>query len=141
MYARPFVARHAASIASAAVRARTPRVARRLDESTWLEAARRLPADEVIAGTVTAGELVAFHERPPTPAGAVFVENVAYRSLPRDPSPVLHVYRRADAAERRPGVLFVHGGGWHDGPPDRHLPRGRFPGGGGGAPGGPPRPR
>jgi acetyl esterase/lipase len=36
---------------------------------------------------------------------------------------VAHVYRRHDPTTRRPGILFVHGGGWEGGHPFAHIRR------------------
>src|SRR5690606_2251661 len=33
----------------------------------------------------------------------------------------VHVYRRADVSERRPVVMFVHGGGWSGGHPFQQI--------------------
>ncbi len=55
-----------------------------------------------------------------TPEGAVFEENVPFgkgggREL------LLNVYRRRDTSERRPGIVFIHGGGFVGGHPLMHL--------------------
>ena len=58
----------------------------------------------------------------PPPAGARPMETVVYGTAGaegRDLS--AKVYGRADRTERRPGIVFVHGGGWAGGTPDFHL--------------------
>jgi acetyl esterase len=51
------------------------------------------------------------------PAGATDLK----RSVYNDGGQQLWAYGRADAADKRPGVVFVHGGGWGGGEPGYHL--------------------
>jgi acetyl esterase/lipase len=58
----------------------------------------------------------------PPPAGACPMETVVYGTAGAGGRELTaQVYRRADASERRPGIVFVHGGGWSGGTPDFHL--------------------
>ena len=56
------------------------------------------------------------------PAGAHDLERRVYGTAGAGGRPLdLWVHRRTDASERRPGVVFVHGGGWGGGGPQFHL--------------------
>lgn len=79
-------------------------------------------ADRMIFPTLSMGELVEFHRRPPTPDGWRFEPSVAYAAAPGRPL-VLHLYRPSDEGGSRPGVLFIHGGGWTGGHPFSHIRR------------------
>lgn len=94
------------------------------DSTTWLVELEEMPRDEVIPGglELTVGEWLDFHGVRPAPEGVVFEENVVYGSAGRGGRDlVAHVFRPADTTERRPGVIFVHGGGWAGGHPFMHL--------------------
>lgn len=91
------------------------------DETTFLGELAGMPADTVMPGGLRAGEVLAFHRRPPTPAGARYTAGLAYSSVPDGRVLRMHVYARSDSSERAPGVVLVHGGGWHGGNPAKHL--------------------
>lgn len=102
----------------------TPDIARSsggIETMAWMAASRRPPDDVVLPG-VTAGEWVQFLSRPETPKGSRYESAVTYgtagdggRTLP------LFLYARENPSERRPGVVFVHGGGWHNLHPFMHI--------------------
>jgi acetyl esterase len=54
------------------------------------------------------------------PAGARLVEPITYAS-PGGRDLALFLHRRADASERQPAIVFVHGGGWAGCGPGMHL--------------------
>lgn len=86
---------------------------------TWLEALRALEPDfdlgEAAPG-VTVADLLALHDRVEPPEGFRYDPAVVYgRDL------TLHLYAPVATAAARPGVLFVHGGGWAGGCPTWHL--------------------
>lgn len=91
-----------------------------VETMAWLRAAS-LPPDQVVAPGVTAGEWVAFLSRPATPDGAVYgVEQ--YGAADDGGRPLnLYLYCRANPAARRPGVVFIHGGGWQNLHPFLHI--------------------
>ena len=89
-------------------------------ESTWLAEFADVPDDQEILPGLTAGEFTAFHRRPADPDGAVFEQGVVYGHGGATPL-ALDLYRRADASERAPIVVFVHGGGWTAGHPWSHI--------------------
>ena len=86
-----------------------------LDEhrSTWLAFLGGL--DDRVAA-----EMAEFHLRPDTPVGTTFRRDVPYAGEP-DPARRMFLFARADPGERRPGVLFVHGGGWVEGHASMHM--------------------
>ena len=87
----------------------------------WLRAAY-LPPDEVVRPGLTAGQWLRFLARPETPEGAVYRSAVDYGRAGRGgPALRLYAYGRADVAERRPGVVFIHGGGWANLHPFLHI--------------------
>src|SRR5947209_1475830 len=58
-------------------------------------------------------DLIAFHERPGVPPGTVFHDRLVYSHAGPGGRPLhLFCFAAADPSERRPGVVFVHGGGW-----------------------------
>lgn len=93
------------------------------DESTWLAAEMRQPPEREVLPGLTVGELIAFHQRPPTPPGWVFEPSVAYARPTPGPPLAVHVYHPADPDVRRPAVVFVHGGGWTEGHPFSQIRR------------------
>ena len=75
------------------------------DESTWLADLGRKPAATVVAPGLTAGEVFAFHRRPPTPAGADYRPGVAYATRPTGGAPDAPVRTdRRDRTRTRCGV-------------------------------------
>ncbi|HET7572621.1 MAG TPA: alpha/beta hydrolase [Gaiellaceae bacterium] len=87
---------------------------------TWLEALRGLdPAFDLgeAAPGVTVADLLALHDRVEPPAGFRYDPAVVYDGGER----TLHLYAPVAPAAARPGVLFVHGGGWAGGCPTWHL--------------------
>src|SRR5579864_4746742 len=78
-----------------------------------------LDPEQVLVPGQTAAQFLEFHSRPETPRGARWMPGVVYSSPGRDLR--MHLYARADRRERRPGVLFVHGGGWREGHPLVHI--------------------
>lgn len=89
------------------------------DTSPWLRALAEDPDHEVVPG-VHARELHELHRRRPTPQGAVYREDVVYGEGGGRPL-TLKLYARARPGERRPAVVFVHGGGWASGEPSMHM--------------------
>ncbi len=88
-----------------------------IETTDWLAAAW-LPPDHVLAPGVCAADVVGFHQRAATPPGAEFRRGIIYGTAGeggRDLS--LYLYSRTDCTERRPVVIFIHGGGWRAGHP------------------------
>ena len=84
-----------------------------------LTALRGMPGEQIVDVGVTAAEALAVMTTPPPPAGTEYDPSVVYGSAGRGGRPLtMHLYRRADRTERRPGVVFVHGGGFHEGFPE-----------------------
>jgi acetyl esterase len=84
-----------------------------------LDALRAMPADQVVEPGVTAGDARTVMTTPPAPTGYVHEPNVVYGTAGRDGRPLtLHLYRPVDIATPRPGVVFVHGGGFQEGFPE-----------------------
>jgi|SRR5579884_362089 len=81
---------------------------------TWIEALRSLDPDAEAAPGFRAADFLALHDHLDAPPGAVRMDAVEYARVDGQPL-VLDVYARAGASERRPAVLFVHGGGWAGG--------------------------
>jgi len=84
-----------------------------------LEALREMPADQLVEPGVTAGDALAVMTTPAVPDGCVYVPDQVYGHAGR-PLP-MHLYRRADPTERRPGVVFIHGGGFIEGFPEMMI--------------------
>jgi acetyl esterase/lipase len=94
----------------------------RVLESGWLQDIATLPLGDEVTPGVTMADLLAFHTRPDDPSGATFHHNLAYgRGGPQGRSLFLSLYARTDPSERRPMVVFVHGGGWAGGDPWTHI--------------------
>jgi acetyl esterase len=56
------------------------------------------------------------------PAGSRPLETVVYGTAGTEGRDLTaYVHRRVDTSERRPGIVFVHGGGWAGGTPAFHL--------------------
>lgn len=96
------------------------------DESTWLVELTDRQRDEVVEGPgvlqLTVGEWLDFHGLRTPPAGVELVQNAVYGTAGaggRDLT--MHVYRPVDPSVPRPGIVFVHGGGWAGGHPFMHL--------------------
>jgi acetyl esterase len=83
----------------------------------WLTQGRA--DDEVVGPGLTMADWRAFLDRPPAPDGAAYRGPVPYTTDPRELK--LFVYARADVGERRPMVLFIHGGGWQGLHPFVHI--------------------
>lgn len=67
-------------------------------------------------------EMAVFHQRPPDPPGAHFRADQVYGTAGAGGRELtLDLYARTDPSTRRPGVLFVHGGGWAGGSTSFHL--------------------
>lgn len=97
------------------------RVSGAIETMSWM-AASRLPPDQTVLPDVTAGEWVQFLSRPPTPSGARYESAVTYGTAGRGGRPLsLFLYAREDRSERQPGVVFIHGGGWHNLHPFMHI--------------------
>lgn len=91
-----------------------------VETMTWLRAAW-LPPDHVISPGVTAGSWVEFLSRPETPPGATYsIERYGTAGAGGRPL-TLYLYGRQDPSERRPGVVFIHGGGWQNLHPFLHI--------------------
>jgi acetyl esterase/lipase len=90
------------------------------EDGSWFLDLHRVDADTDVGG-MTAGELAAYHSRPADPPGTAWVGGEVYRSVDgRDLR--LWGYRAAEAGgAARPGIVFVHGGGWIGGHPFMHL--------------------
>ena len=81
-----------------------------IEGSAWLEGMAEAPDAEAAPG-VTNAELLALHARPAGPPGAIYEQDVLYATV--DGLEItLDLFRREDTSERRPAVVFVHGGGW-----------------------------
>jgi acetyl esterase/lipase len=65
-------------------------------------------------------ELPEIFRTPPPPAGVELRERVAYGTAGRG-GRELHLDLYAAPGERRPGVVFVHGGGWQNGQACQHI--------------------
>ena len=89
--------------------------------STWLQALRELdPAlslDEVAAG-LTAGDVLALHDQIDAPPGFRYQPAAVYDA---EHGLTMHLYAPEQPEPPRPGVLFVHGGGWQGGCATWHL--------------------
>jgi acetyl esterase/lipase len=94
-----------------------------MTEQTWIEGLRKLDPDldlGPVASGVTVRDLLALHDRVAPPPSFHYDPRAVYRSVDgRDLS--LHLYRPHDTALARPGLLFIHGGGWTGGCPTWHL--------------------
>jgi acetyl esterase/lipase len=88
-----------------------------IDAERVLHGLRAMPADQVVEPGVTAGDALAVMTTPPVPEGCVHDPDVVYGTGGGRPLS-MHLYARADASERRPGVVFVHGGGFQEGFPE-----------------------
>jgi len=91
-----------------------------LGESAWLDGLRAADPETTVAGSVTMADIVALHSRRRTPRGARFQLRVPYGTAGGRPL-TLSLYARTDPGERRPAVVFVHGGGWTGGDPYFHI--------------------
>lgn len=75
--------------------------------------------DSEIAPGVTVRDIRRFLRRPPTPSGFAYRTDVVYgRAGGADLTLDLYV---PTAGPPRPGIVFVHGGAWHDGGPGAHV--------------------
>ena len=89
------------------------------ERKSWLSFLGQAGSDQP---TEDAERVIAFHQRPGTPAGASFRDGVEYvRAGPTGRPLHLFLFGRTDSTERRPGVVFVHGGGWQEGHPYMHM--------------------
>jgi acetyl esterase/lipase len=80
---------------------------------------RSLPSDHEVGPGVRAGEALELMTVPPAPEGCVHEPERAYGTAgPGGRALTMHLYRRADPTERRPGVVFIHGGGFWEGFPE-----------------------
>jgi pectinesterase len=87
----------------------------------WMDAAK-LPPEQEVAPGLTASDFVKFLSRPPTPPGVEYEGAVQYGTAGAGGRPLrLFLYRRSDVTERRPGVIFIHGGGWTGMHPFTHI--------------------
>jgi acetyl esterase len=71
-------------------------------------------------GGISMREMVAFHARPPDPPGTEWLPGVVY-AAPDGRELRLWGYRSLGVGAPRPGIVFVHGGGWIGGHPFMHL--------------------
>lgn len=89
--------------------------------STWLEALRDLdpafPLYEVAPG-LTAGDVLALHDHVAPPTGFRYNPAALYDA---EHKIAMHLYAPEDPAPLRPGILFLHGGGWQGGCATWHL--------------------
>lgn len=93
-------------------------------DDSWLAELRSRPSAEEVAPGLTVATLMEFHARPPTPPGTRFEPDVVYATVGPDARPLhLDVYRRPDDPGPRPGIIFVHGGGWKTGHRYSHIRR------------------
>ena len=89
------------------------------DTSDWIRRLAAAPDLDPGIG-IRNRDVLALHRRPSTPQGAVYRERVVYgRAGERDLT--LRLYARACPGERRPAVVFFHGGGWVSGDPSMHM--------------------
>ena len=87
---------------------------------TWLQAMRDMSPDEEAVPGVSIAAMLALHDHLDAPPGSVHDPAVQVAEVDGGPL-TMSLYRRADPGERRPGVLFVHGGGWAGGCPTFHA--------------------
>lgn len=90
---------------------------------TWLQALRELDPEfdlEAVAPGVTVPDLIRLHDRVVPPAGFRYDPAALYAS-PDGLDQTMHLYAPEPLAAARPGVLFVHGGGWAGGCATWHL--------------------
>jgi acetyl esterase/lipase len=92
-----------------------------LDLDAW-NGFRVLPPDQQVADGVTASEMSSLFGRPQTPPGARYRSRVVYGTAGSGGRDLhLYLYARADTRDPRPGVLFIHGGGWRELGPFVHI--------------------
>ena len=84
-----------------------------------LTALHGMPPEQVVDVGVTAGDALTVMTTPPTPPGVVHDPAVTYGTAGENGRPLtMHLYRAENPEEKRPGVVFVHGGGFHEGFPE-----------------------
>ena len=87
-----------------------------VDALRVLTALREMPADQEVEPGVTAGDALAVMTPPAPPSGCRYVPDQVVGTAGAGGRPLrAHLYAAADPGERRPGVLFVHGGGFIEG--------------------------
>jgi acetyl esterase/lipase len=92
------------------------------DEQTFLaDLAAQPPETPVGATGWTAGAVYAFHRRPPSSPDVDYRAGVVYRTDAAGRDMKMHLFAPRASGARRPGVVFVHGGGWRNGSPAKHL--------------------
>lgn len=96
------------------------------EEAEWHRLLEAVDPDAEVAPGLTAGDFLSFHVRPEAdPPGSVFVPDVQYGLAAAEDGVTrplwVHLYARTDVSERRPVVLFVHGGGWSGGHPFQQI--------------------
>lgn len=90
-----------------------------IDPLRVLAALREMPPDQLVEPGVTAGDALEVMTTPPAPPGMVHAEDQVYGTAGAGGRPLtMHLYRPADPGERRPGVVFIHGGGFQEGFPE-----------------------
>lgn len=78
-----------------------------------------MPPDQLVEPGVTAGDALAVMTVPPVPHGCRYVPDQVFGTAGRGGRDLrMHLYARASAGERAPGVVFVHGGGFVEGFPE-----------------------
>lgn len=84
-----------------------------------LDELRAMPPDRIVEPGVTAGDALAVMTFDAVPPGVRYVPDQVYGHAGRPLR--MHLFARADAGERRPGVVFVHGGGFVEGFPEMMI--------------------
>jgi acetyl esterase/lipase len=87
-----------------------------VDALRVLKALRELPPDHEVEPGVRAGDALTVMTPPAVPDGCRYVRDQVVGTAGAGGRPLrVHLYAAADPTERRPGVLFVHGGGFIEG--------------------------
>lgn len=89
------------------------------DGLDWLAGMRTSDPATLVRPGLTVGEFLDYHRRPSNPKGSEFEGSVTYGHADRPLT--LELYRRSDPTEKRPGVVFLHGGGWQEYGPSMHT--------------------
>jgi acetyl esterase len=90
-----------------------------LDAERVIKALRLMPPDQLVEPGVRAGDALEVMTVPPPPPGCVHLPEQVYGTAGAGGRPLtMHLYAAADPTERRPGIVFIHGGGFQEGFPE-----------------------
>ena len=84
-----------------------------------LDDLRAMPPDQVVEPGVTAGDALAVMTFDGVPEGVRYVPDQVYGRAGRDLT--MRLFARKDPHEQRPGIVFVHGGGFIEGFPEMMI--------------------